>query len=62
LGSEAAVERACLGFRLGCTHFDGAASVADTDRLAFDRSLPPSESLCRIRDACRNYDRKGGIE
>jgi hypothetical protein len=33
--------------------------VGAVRRLAFDRSLPPSESLCRIRDACRNYDRKG---
>ena len=26
-------------------------------RLAFDRTLPPSEALGRIRDAYRDYDR-----
>ncbi|HET6918592.1 MAG TPA: hypothetical protein VFI46_03900 [Jiangellaceae bacterium] len=29
-------------------------------RLAFDRILPPSEALGRIRDAFRSYD-EGGI-
>jgi hypothetical protein len=29
-------------------------------RLAFDRSLPPSEALGRIRDEFRSYD-DGGI-
>jgi hypothetical protein len=28
-------------------------------RLAFDRNLPPSEALGRIRDAFRSYDEEG---
>jgi hypothetical protein len=36
--------------------------VGAVRRLAFDRSLPPSEALGRIRDAYHNYDGKGGIE
>jgi hypothetical protein len=30
--------------------------VGAVRRLAFDRSLPPSEALGRIRDAFRSYD------
>ena len=30
-------------------------------RLAFDRTLPPSETLGRIRDAYRDYDQQAGI-
>jgi hypothetical protein len=35
--------------------------VGAVRRLAFDRSLPPSEALGRIRDAFQNYDQQGGI-
>jgi hypothetical protein len=28
---------------------------------AFDRTLPPSEALGRIRDAFQDYDQQGGI-
>jgi hypothetical protein len=30
-------------------------------RLAFDRTVPPSEALGRIRDAFTDYDTQGGI-
>jgi hypothetical protein len=30
--------------------------VGSVRRLAFDRTLPPSEALGRIRDAFRDYD------
>ena len=30
--------------------------VGAVRRLAFDRTLPPSEALGRIRDAYRDYD------
>ena len=33
--------------------------VGAVRRLAFDRTLPPSEALGRIRDAFRSYDRGG---
>ena len=33
--------------------------VGAVRRLAFDRNLPPSEALGRIRDAYREYD--GGV-
>jgi hypothetical protein len=35
--------------------------VGAVRRLAFDRTLPPSEALGRIRDAYRDYDQQGGI-
>ena len=31
-------------------------------RLAFDRNLPPSEALGRIRDAFHDYDQQGGVQ
>jgi hypothetical protein len=31
-------------------------------RLAFDKSLPPSEALGRIRDAFQDYDQQGGMQ
>jgi hypothetical protein len=34
--------------------------VGAVRRLAFDRNLPPSEALGRIRDQFRSYD-EGGI-
>jgi hypothetical protein len=34
--------------------------VGAVRRLAFDRTLPPSEALGRIRDHIRSYD-EGGI-
>ena len=30
-------------------------------RLAFDRTLPASEALGRIRDMFHDYDRQGGM-
>jgi hypothetical protein len=32
--------------------------VGAVRRLAFDRTLPPSEALGRIRDAYRDYDNR----
>jgi hypothetical protein len=31
-------------------------------RLAFDRSLPASEAVGRIRDAFQDYDQQGGMQ
>ena len=36
--------------------------VGAVRRLAFDRTLPPSEALGRIRDAFNDFDHHGGIE
>jgi hypothetical protein len=33
--------------------------VGSVRRLAFDRTLPPSEALGRIRDAYHDYDQQG---
>jgi hypothetical protein len=33
--------------------------VGAVHRLAFDRNLPPSEALGRIRDQFRSYDKVG---
>jgi hypothetical protein len=30
-------------------------------RLAFDRNLPPSEAMGRIRDALQDYDQQGAM-
>ena len=35
--------------------------VGAVRRLAFDRTLPPSEAMGRIRDAFADYDQQGGI-
>jgi hypothetical protein len=35
--------------------------VGAVRRLAFDRTLPPSEAMGRIRDAFHDYDRQGAI-
>ena len=35
--------------------------VGDVRHLAFDRSLPPSEALGRIRDQFRSYDHQGQL-
>ena len=34
--------------------------VGAVRQLAFDRTLPPSEALGRIRDAFDDYDHEGG--
>jgi hypothetical protein len=36
--------------------------VGAVRRLAFDRTLPPSEALGRIRDAFQDYDQQGGVQ
>ncbi len=36
--------------------------VGAVRRLAFDRTLPPSEALGRIRDAFQDYDQQGGMQ
>jgi hypothetical protein len=35
--------------------------VGAVRRLAFDRNLPPSEAMGRIRDAFHDYDHQGAI-
>jgi hypothetical protein len=36
--------------------------VGSVRRLAFDRTLPPSEARGRIRDAFQDYDQQGGMQ
>jgi hypothetical protein len=43
-----------------CESRHGIAELDGIRRLAFDRTLPPSEALGRIRDAFRSYD-EGGV-
>ncbi len=35
--------------------------VGAVRRLAFDRTLPPTEAMGRIRDAFNDYDQQGGM-